>query len=457
MNSSAVRLQQERILKGPLRRSLFYLALPVLLEQVLSFLVGFVDMWLSGRLGATETSAIGFGAYVLWLAWMLFATVSVGTTAIVSRCWGAGHFRKARAASNRSLALGLVVGSLLGLMIAALAPVLSQQLGQSDEVQKLTVTYIRGTAIGLPAACLMSVGTAALRGAGYMYVCLWIMTLINLLNAGLSAALVFGWGLFPEWGVTGIIVGTVVSEYVGVSLLFLFLIFGKSGLTLRLREWHLKGKISQRILKIGWPAAWDGLLSWSGQFFFLMIIARLAEGEAGTVIVAAHMVGVHLEGISYLPAVAWGQAAATMIGQSLGAAQNKRAFNAGYEATRQCGLFALFLTLIFFFGADALYRLMHQDPTVVATGSGPFKMIAFFEVPLVVFIVLTFSLRGAGVTRPPMFVNLFCVYAIRIPVAWYLGINQELGLWGAWIGMCADTLLRALLIGAFYQWGKWCE
>ncbi|MCA9039300.1 MAG: MATE family efflux transporter [Planctomycetaceae bacterium] len=453
--STSVVTDEEKLLTAPLRPMIFYLALPVLCEQLLNFGVGFVDTWLSGQLSAEATSAIGFGSYVGWLAWMLFSIVSVGTTALVSRQWGAREYTEARRITNSALALSLVAGAVIGVVIILIARPLSMALNDSPEALEATIEYIRGIALCFPAFCFLTVGSAALRGAGFMQTPMWVVVIVNILNVIFSPALVFGWGPVPEMGVTGIVTGTVLAEYIGALVLFLIFWVGRGTLQLRFSEWTVTGAVPRRIIRIGVPAAWDGILTWIGQFIFLFIISKLDTSETGKAIFAAHIIGVKLEGISYLTASAWGQAAATMVGQSLGAGNQLRAREAGHEATFQCCLPVLVISFLFYIGSDNIYGWMHEDPLVVERGSGAFRLLAWFQIPLVASIIYICALRGAGETRRPFWINMAGVFLLRLPFAWLFGIYFDGGLIGAWIGMYIDTAFRALMIWLYYVWGPW--
>ena len=127
----------------------------------------------------------------------------------------------------------------------------------------------------------------------------------------------------------------------------------------------------------------------------------------------------------------------------------------GHEAATQCSLLGLIITGVFYFGATAIYGVMHDDPAVRAVGVPAFQMLAFFQVPLVLSIVYVFALRGAGDTRYPLWISLAGVLGLRLPLAWYCGVVRDGGLIGAWIGMCADMAFRALLVSIRYARGRW--
>ncbi|MGH7127760.1 MAG: MATE family efflux transporter [Planctomycetaceae bacterium] len=448
-------------LAGDVRTTVFVLALPVLMEQFLSFLVGMVDTWLSGRTdamgdaGTAATSAVGFASYVGWLASMLFSFVGTGTTALVARHWGGRDFETANRVANRSLALAVIAGAAVYVLVYFAAPLFATLLGLTGETQGIVVRYLRWDAIGYLFTGVSLIAAAALRGAGDMRTPMAVLGLVSVLNAVLSAALVFGVGPVPAIGLNGIVAGTVIARIAGAALMLGVFARGRSGLKLDRREWVPRGEIVRRILRVGIPAGIDGGLMWIGHFVFLTVIGRLAAGEEQAAIFAAHFAGVRVEAITYLPAVAYGYAAATMIGQSLGARDSARAFRAGREAVWQCSLLALVISIVFFAGAEGIYRLMHDDPAVWAVGVPAFRLLAFFQVPLVMSIIFVHALRGAGDTRFPMLVTLLSVFGVRLPVAYLAGVVLGGGLFGAWIGMCADVAARALLVAIRYLRGRW--
>lgn len=453
--SESVAVPRSQILTGPLRSTIFLLALPVLCEQMLNYGVDLTDTWLSGRISKEATSAIGVAGYVGWLASMIFGLVGTGTTALVSRAWGAGDYVLANRVMNRSLTLAGCVGGMFCGLIFFAAPGVAHLLNLNEEAAAIAVHYVRVDGVGNIFTSISFVGAAALRGAGDMRSPMIVLGLVNVLNAGVSILLVFGLGPIPPIGVKGIVYGTFIARVTGGILMLLVLHRGLNGLRISLKQWRIRGQTVKRILSIGGPAALEGMVTWGGHFLFLMVISQLAEGERGHAIFAAHVVGIMVEAITYLPAVAWGMASATMIGQSLGADDKERAFQVGNEATWQCGILGTVIGLAFFFGADLIYHLMHEDPLVHEVGIPAFKLLAFFELPLVISIVYVFSLRGAGDTVYPLFFAAIGVIGVRVPMAYFFGIVLDGGLIGAWIGMGTDITLRAILVTIRYRRGRW--
>ncbi|MCH7813502.1 MAG: MATE family efflux transporter, partial [Planctomycetes bacterium] len=247
----------------------------------------------------------------------------------------------------------------------------------------------------------------------------------------------------------------VIARTTGALVTVAVLLRGRSGLLVAKRYLHLTMSRTRRLLYIGLPAAADGSVMWIGNFVFLAIIARLAPGTRGEAIFAAHIIAVRIEALTYLPASAWAAAAATMIGQNLGAGQPARARQAGHEAALQCGLLAVVVGAFFFFGAAGLFHLMHNDPLVHQAGIGPFKIVALFQPLLAISIVYTGALRGAGDSRYPLLITIATLSIVRLPLGYLLGITFGWALLGVWVAMCCDFVLRGILAAIRFAGGKW--
>jgi Na+-driven multidrug efflux pump len=196
---------------------------------------------------------------------------------------------------------------------------------------------------------------------------------------------------------------------------------------------------------------------WGGHTVFLSIIGRLDSAATGKANLAAHGIGIQVEALTYLPAVAWGYAAASLIGQSLGAGDPQRARRAGHTAALQCGIVGGCAALGYLIGAPWIYGVMTQEQLVRDVGIPAFRFLSWYQVPLVLLIVYMSALRGAGDTRTPLAINLFGVFCLRISLAYLFGIQCGLGLMGAWMGMSLDVGIRAILAILWYRRGKWAE
>ncbi len=455
--SSAESLAQvDAVTSGDLRRTLFVLALPVLGEQLLNACVGMWDVYLAGQISTTATNAVGLAAYVSWFATLLFSLVAVGTTALVARHVGSRDFEGADRVCNQSIPLAVCTGLVVALALALSAPGFAAWQNMTGEAGVITIDFLRYDSLGYVAVSVMLTTGAALRGASDMRTPMLIYAVMNVLNMAISWALVYGTGPFPEMGVNGIVTGTVIARWCGGALALLVLLRGRMGLKLGHGSLRVEGETLRRLLLIGLPAAVDGLIMWFGQFMFLRIISELDAGPAGKAMYAAHIIAVRIESLSYLPALAWATATATIVGQALGARDVQRARRAGHEGVLQSGMLILAAAVFFYVFSDPIFHVMAaRDPLVHAVGAAPFRTLAFFQPCLAISIVYIGALRGAGNTRLPLLITAVGMLAIRLPLGYYFGIVRHGALPGAWVGMFSDMTWRAVAATCIYLPGRW--
>ncbi len=461
--TQTAKIEERRQARRNIRQNVLTLALPALGEQLLNFCVSLFDTYLAGQVSTSAheigiyTTTVGIAGYISWLATLIFSLVGTGTTALVARSRGGGDVDQANRFANRSLTLAGCLGLVVFALLTVLAPYFAQMQQLEGESHRVVVAFLRADAFGQLFFCYCLVGSAALRGMGDMRTPMVVLGVVNILNMILSTSLVFGVGPIQPMGIDGIVTGTVSARICGGLLMLGVLSRGVSGLSLRVGYLVPHADDIRRILKIGVPAAVDGILMWCGQSLFLMIIARLGDGSQGKAFMAAHMIGMETEALTYLPATAWGYAAASLVGQSLGAGDAKRARRLGNEAARQCIAVALVGALVYLFGASAIYQVMTQEQAVRDIGVPALRFLSWYQIPLAVMIVYIHSLRGAGDTRTVMFMNVFGVMCIRLPVGYLLGIVYSGGLIGAWSGMCLDVLFRMAVAWFYYRRGRWAQ
>lgn len=439
---------------GSLARQVILLALPMLGEQLGNFAVGMVDMFLAGFLSKEATGAVGTAAYVGWFAGLTMMLIGTGAAALISRSLGGGDARTANRTANQALVMMVILGVLTSLGTWLLAPAFATLLAPTAEARSLFVLFLRIDAFGYLGYAVFSIISTSLRAAGDTRTPMAIMLVVNVVNVLLSSSLVFGW-LGPSLGVAGIASGTLTARWVGGLAALVVLLRGRRELQIRHADLRPDFAVIWRVLRIGIPGAAEAALMAAAQFCFIKIIAETADGPLGAANYAAHMIAVRMEAITYLPAMAWMTAAATMVGQYLGARQPAKAARATHLAALQGGLLTTGVAVCFFLFARGIFTLLSNDPQVREVGSAGFRILAFFQPFLCLGIIYNGALRGAGDTRYTMLVSLVCGFLIRVPVAYLFGIVLHGGLIGAWIGMWSDNVLRLTLALARYLHGGW--
>lgn len=442
------------------------LAMPVLLEQILASLVMISDRVLTGHFFETpEMAAITLTAYLLWLLHGIFYVLSTGATAMVARFVGARDRRAARQAANQALLMGAVLA--LGVFVSG--SVFCEKLVMVLQLQgtaaSAAVVYLRYVLYGVPFIMIEVVGIACLRGAGDMVPGLLVMAVVNVVNVGMSWALVLGLGPLPEMGWDGIALGTLCGYLVGGTLVLGMLLSGRSGLRIQRRRLKPDWNMCRRLLRIGIPGGVDALTIIACQLWFLSVINELGDLPA-----AAHGTAITIEALAFLPGVAFQAAAATMAGQYLGARQYGKAGRSVLMACLVGGGIMVALGVVFFTQADQLAsNLVKADSAQVARQAAPLLRIVALGMPaLALTMILTGALRGAGDTRWPLAFSLVGFLGVRIPGAYWLAFETVqvpltgwmvagwgLGVVGAWYAMVADLVVRAALVSSRFGHGGW--
>jgi putative MATE family efflux protein len=438
----------------------------VLAEESLNLLVGFTNWYLAGHFipGQEPLAAMSLLAYTMWLVPSLFAVVGIGATALVARFTGAGQVDQVVHTTRQALQVGAVMAGGVMLLIFLGGRAFIHTMRMEGLTADLTWQYLRIFLLAVPFVMFEQVATACLRGSGDTVSGLQARVLVNLVNLVLSAGLVTGWGPFPHLGWQGLAVGTVAGHIAGALMLLIILLTGRGGVRLSPRCEPFDFDLIRRLLRVGLPAGLDLLAVITCHLVYAGIIYSL-----GTAAQAAHGLGVQIEAMSYLAGSAFQVAAATLVGQSLGALNPARATRATYVA---CGLaMSLMCTagLLFFLWGEQFAEFFSRGPSETTRATGQLLKIVAVSCPfLAVLQVITGALRGAGDTAWPLSITLVGLIAVRIPGAALLGMSEVplpllnhvipgfgWGVHGAWIAMVTDVALRSVLISARFLQGHW--
>jgi MATE family, multidrug efflux pump len=441
-----------------LRRQVWVLAVWPLLEQVMAFTVGTVDMALAARLepeklALAANDALGVAGYVGWLMGMMMGAVGIGASALVARAIGGRHKRLANAALGQAILLALAVGLGIGLIVFVLAGPIAQLAGMRGQALELCRVYLRIITLAAPMSAVLFVGGACLRASGDTRTPFFVVVVVNIVNIIASLLFVYGPGPIGGHGVAGIATGTALAWVVGAVLTLAVLARGNSLVKLRLARLRPHWHTARRITRVSVPQFVESLGIWGGNFLVLIIIGGLAkEGLMG-----AHMWAVRLESVSFLPGFAIAGAAAILVGQYLGAndpvmARRSALYCCAVAVAAMSFVGLLFITipylLIAVFTPVPLHREVAPQLLWICGWVQPFFAVA---------IVFSQAIKGAGDTRSTMVIGYVSLFAVRLPLAYLLGVYFELGLVGVWYGLCSEMVVRGLLYaGRFYQ-GGWLK
>ena len=304
-------------------------------------------------------------------------------------------------------------------------------------------------------------GVACLVGAGDTRTGLWVMAGVAIVNVPLAWGFGRGMGPLPELGFVGIAIGTACAHALGGLVVLGILLRGRFGLKLEARLFRPRFDLLYRLLRISVPSGVDNLSIVVGQFWFLSIVNQFGETAA-----AAHGLALVWEGLGYLSGAAIGTAAMSLVGQNLGARRPHEAAKAGWMAfALGCGVMTL-MGATFYTLAPQMFMVFTKDRAIIAAGVPVLRLIAFAMPPLSSAIVFTYALRGAGDTRVPVLFTWVGFFAVRIPLAYWLALESfylgsfkfegwNMGLYGCWLAMSADLVIRGVFFMARFIHGAW--
>ncbi len=431
-----------------IRKQMFSLAIPVVLSSFLQRSVGIVDIFLVGGLGASAIAAVGIAQIMVFVVMSLSWGINTGATVLVSQLWGAGRRKESAQAAYQAMLMAvlaalciMVAGNLFGGKMAAF-------LGANQEVQQILNDYTPIIFTCIIFTISINVLSGIMHGTGDTKTPLYATLIVNILHVVVAYPLIYGkWGC-PALGVKGAAIAVAISESMGAIFLFVRSLVKRYIVPSK----HLDHRFTSRAIRLGWPIFVDRLLQNAGSMIFAKVILLY-----GTSVYAAHQVGLAIEAISFMPGYGIAVAAATMVGQNLGAGRPEDARISAYEANRLAVILMAAMGFVFFFFPYVLLRLFTDDPEVIRYGILYMKIVAFAQVPLAITMVLTGSLRGAGDTGFIMFATMAGMWLVRLPVTSLLAIVFQAPIHVVWSVMIFDWLARMGLLSWRYRkkiWGR---
>ena len=430
------------------RQQVFSLALPVVLSSLLQRSVGIVDIFLVGGLGASSIAAVGIAQIMVFVVMSLSWGINVGVTVQVAQLWGAGRKGDAAKASYQAMLLAIGAAVLITVIGRSFGGTVASFLGANNEVQAILLDYTDIIFTFIFFTIAVNVLAGIMHGTGDTKTPLYATLIVNIIHVAVAYPLIYGYLGQPKLGVKGAAIAIAVSESMGAVFLFIRSLHKRYIIINR----DLEMKYTAMTFKIGYPIFIDRLLQNTGSLVFAKVVLLY-----GTAVYAAHQVGLAIEAFSFMPGYGIAVAAATMVGQNLGAGKSERARISAYEANRLAVILMAAMGLVFFFFPYALLRIFTSDPAVLKYGILYMKIVAFAQIPLAITMVVGGSLRGAGDTGFIMFATIAGMWFVRLPAAALLAVVVKADIRYVWSVMIVDWIVRMSLLLWRYRkerWGK---
>ncbi|MFD2872201.1 MATE family efflux transporter [Mucilaginibacter ximonensis] len=432
---------------GSIRRAVFLLAVPMILELSLESVFALVDIFFVGKLGENAIASVGLTESVITLVYSMAMGLSTAAGAVVARRVGEKDLEGAAHAGAQSLIIGFIISIILTAVGMIYAGDILAVMGASKEVVADGAIFTRIMFGGSISITLIFLINGIFRGAGNAAMAmksLWIASFINILLCPI---------LIHFFGLKGAAMATVTGRTSGVVYQVYHLIKGNGKLKFKILHFGFDGTVVKNIINIAWPATLQFIIA-SGSW---IAVARLVAETGGTAASAGYQIAIRNVIFFILPAWGLSNAAATLVGQNLGAKEIHRAEKSVIITAKYNAVFMGAVMLIFLFFSNHIIRFFTTDAEVIKYGVKALQTFGSAYIFYGIGMVMTQALNGAGDTKTPTWINFICFWLLQIPLAWYLAKPLQMHAGGAFLSIPIAETILAIAAWYFFKRGKWKE
>jgi putative MATE family efflux protein len=427
----------------PLGKAIFLLAIPMMLELVMESTFAVVDIYFVGKLGASAVATVGLTETYLFLLYSIAMGLAAAVTAIVARRVGEGHKAEAGLTAVQAIAIGVLLSLPFSLAGIFYAQELLALMGADDWSIQHGYRYTQWMLGGNAVIMLLFVINAVFRGAGDAAIAMRVLIFANCLNIVLDPLLIFGWGPIPAMGIEGAAIATNIGRGAGVALQLWLLFRGGKHIRVVAAQLRLNIGIALNILHTSLGGIGQMLVGMTAWIFLMRILASVSnEAVAGATIALRIMM------FTLMPAWGLSNAAATLVGQNLGAGQPERAESSVWKIGLYNMVFMIGVSVAYFFWHDALIGIFTDDPAVIAVGGEWLRILSYSYFVYGWWMVSVQAFNGAGDTMTPTKINLVFFWLIQIPLCYLLAVELEWQQSGVFWGV----FISETTVGLFTLW-----
>lgn len=443
---------QQDYTEGSLSRAILLLAVPMVLEMVMESLFAVVDVFFVARLGAAAVAAVGITESLDTLVFALAIGLSMSTTAMVARRIGEKDHESAATTAVQAIILGTLLAVPVAIIGVVFASDLLRAMGAEESIVTIGAAYTQWMLGGNVTIMLLFLINAVFRGAGDAAIAMRVLWVANFLNIVLDPCFIFGLGPFPEMGVTGAAVATNIGR--GVGVLYQLYALGRGHSRIQVSRAHLRldFEVMWRLIRVSVGGILQFLVATASWLGLVRIVAIF-----GSAALAGYTIALRIIVFAILPSWGLGNAAATLVGQNLGAAKPDRAERAVWISGVCNMIFLGLIAIVFIFFARSLVHLFSRDPEVVAFGVDCLRYISYGYIFYAYGMVMVQAFNGAGDTNTPTWINLGCYWFFQIPLAYLLAMPAGMGAQGVFLAIMISESTLALVAILLFRRGRWKE
>jgi len=446
----SVRGTEQDFTSGRISRAILLLSIPMVLEMVMESVFALVDIFFVSRLGPGAVATVGITESLLTVIYALAVGFSVGTTALISRRIGEKNSEGAAVGAVQAILAGIMMAVVIGVTGAVFSKDFLRLMGATPDIVESGYMYTRIMMGGNIVIMLLFIINAVFRSAGDAAISMRVLWIANIINIILDPCLIFGWGPFPELGIKGAAVATNIGR--GLAVIYqLFLLFrGRGRVKILVKHLRFNFKVMAKLVRLSLGGIGQNIIATSSWIGMVRIIAIF-----GSNVLAGYTIAIRIIIFAMLPAWGLANAAATLVGQNLGAAKPDRAersvWLAGYANMIFLGLIASFLII----NPAFFIKLFIENEQVINSGATCLRIVSYGFLFYGMGMIVIQALNGAGDTITPTKINFFCFWLLEIPLAYFLAVLTGMHEKGVYISIVVSESVMTLAGLYFFRLGKW--
>ena len=446
----AIAGKEKNFTSGSINKAIFLLSIPMILEMVMESLFAVVDVFFVGKIGMEAVATVGLTESVLTIIYSIAIGLSMAATAMVARRVGEGKPIEAGKVAAQAFVLTGLLSFLIALAGFFFAEDILRFMGGSESLIASGKGYTRIMFSGNMTIMFLFLINAIFRGAGDASIAMRSLWIANILNILLDPLLILGWGPVPAMGIEGAAIATTIGRGIGVAYQCYMLFSNRSVVVVRLEELKVRWKIIINLIKVSLGGMGQFLISSASWIFLIRIISAF-----GSDALAGYTIAVRIIIFTILPSWGLANAAATLVGQNLGANQPKRAEQSVWNSAFINMIFLAVVSVVFFIGAKDFMLLFSDNVTVVHYGVLCLRYLCVGYVFFAYGMVISQAFNGAGDTRTPTIINLICFWCLQIPLAYLFATHMEYGPEGVFAAMVLSEASLAIISILIFRKGRW--